>query len=158
MYGIAIICLALSAAGPAPASSHVLRVIDGDTFVVSADPRPLTIRVLGIDCPESHRNAKCERDGAHGGATCADQVPRGQAAAARARELLGGRDVILEPRAPGEPIAHDRYGRTLAYVRLSDGTDFGHELVAEGLCEDFGWKYPHPRGAEYRAVAARARR
>ncbi|TAL29043.1 MAG: hypothetical protein EPN98_21615 [Phenylobacterium sp.] len=149
--------LAFLAAG-APATSHVLRVVDGDTFVVSAGPRPVTIRVLGIDCPESHRNAKCERDGARGGATCAEQVPRGQAATARARELLIGRDVVLEPARPCESLKPDVYRRTLAYVRLPDGADFGLELVREGLCADYGWKYPHPRMVEYRAAAAEARR
>lgn len=32
------------------------------------------------------------------------------------------------------------------YVRLDDGRDFGLVLVT-GLCEDFSWKYPHPRSA-----------
>lgn len=148
---IAILLAALALGTPAPA--HVLRIIDGDTIVVASPSGSTTVRILGIDCPESHANAKCRRDGLAGRASCAEQVPAGRRATARAHELLDGRDVTLEPRSPGAALALDRYGRTIAYVRISDGTDFGRELVAEGLCEDFGWRYPHPRGVEYRAVA-----
>jgi hypothetical protein len=31
---------------------------------------------LGIDCPESHRNEKCTREGHRGGKTCAAQIRR----------------------------------------------------------------------------------
>lgn len=146
---ISLLLAALTLGTPA----HVLRIIDGDTIVVASPRGPTTVRILGIDCPESHANAKCRRDGLAGRASCAEQVPAGRRATARAHELLDGRDVTLEARSPGAHLALDRYGRTLAYVRISDGTDFGRVLVAEGLCEDFGWRYPHPRGVEYRAVA-----
>jgi micrococcal nuclease len=153
--GLGIAALALVSA-QAAAPTPVARVVDGDTIVLASSP-PLTVRVLGIDCPEAHANAKCFRDEREGMGECRAGLPRGRTAAARARELLAGGAVTLEPAKPGAKLAHDRYGRTLAYVRLADGRDFGLIMVSEGLCSDFGWKYKHPRGAEYVAAAGKAR-
>lgn len=142
---------ALLAARPAP--TPVVRVIDGDTLVVAG---PRTIRVLGIDCPETHANPKCWRDERAGLGDCRASLPRGRAASARARELLTAGVVTLEPPRAGADLARDRYGRELAYVRLADGRDFGLVLVTEGLCADYGWKYPHARGAAYVAAGRKA--
>ena len=48
------------------------------------------------------------------------------------------------------PFSRDPFGRRLAYVRLPDGQDYGMLMIREGRCEDFGWKYPHPRSGTYR--------
>ena len=126
--------------------AYVEKVVDGDTLKVRVDGgRRVTVRVLGIDCPESHANEKCARDGRQGRLGCDEQVPLGLEASRRAAALLKHRTVTLEG-----PTKTDLYGRTLAYVRLPDGRDFGAVMVQEGLCEDFGWKYPHPRMKEYR--------
>jgi micrococcal nuclease len=121
-------------------TAYVEKVVDGDTLTVRVDGQRVKIRVLGIDCPESHANEKCARDGRAGRRGCREQVPLGRQAARRAAQLLKHRTVTLEG-----PTKTDLYGRTLAYVRLPDGRDFGAVMIAEGLCEDFGWKYPHPR-------------
>lgn len=130
----------------AGSKAYVEKVVDGDTLKVRVDGgRRVTVRVLGIDCPESHANEKCARDGRQGRKGCAEQVPLGLEASRRAAAVLKHRTVTLEG-----PTKRDLYGRTLAYVRLPDGRDFGALMVKEGLCEDFGWKYPHPRMQEYR--------
>lgn len=121
-------------------TAYVEKVVDGDTLTVRVDGQRVKIRVLGIDCPESHANEKCARDGREGRRGCREQVPLGRQAAQRAAQLLKHRTVTLEG-----PTKTDLYERTLAYVRLPDGRDFGAVMIAEGLCEDFGWKYPHPR-------------
>ena len=83
----------------------VIRVIDGDTFVVAGGQR---IRVLGIDAAERETFA-------------------GVAATRDAERLLRGQRVILT----AEPGAdHDAYGRALRYVQLPDGRDFGEVMVA----------------------------
>ena len=126
--------------------AYVEKISDGDTIKVRLLPEgseKLTIRILGIDCPESHKNAKCKRDGKAGRKGCDWQVPRGLKASKRAAELLKQQAVILEYDGKCEA---GRYGRALRYVRLESGQDFGLLMVREGLCEDFGWKYPHPRG------------
>jgi micrococcal nuclease len=148
-----LLLAALAVLAAQPAGLPIARVVDGDTIILAG---PLTVRVLGIDCPETHANAKCFRDEREGLGDCRANLPRGRRAAARARELLADGAVVLEPAKPGAQLARDRYGRTLAYVRMADGRDFGLVMVTEGLCSDFGWKYPHPRGAEY-VAAERAR-
>lgn len=128
-----------------PIAAQVLRVVDGDTAWFTTPAGQVDVRVLGIDCPESRRNQKCEREGS---ASCEAQIPRGRVATLRARELLKvGSSVKLEPGDHGFKL--DRYGRTLAYIRLSDGRDYGLQVLKEGLCADFSWKYPHPRQSAY---------
>lgn len=127
-------------------AAFVVRVTDGDTFTVKTSEGEDKIRVLGIDCPESSHNAKCERDGKQGRASCDVQVPRGVDAKRVAQNLVEGKSVTLEG-----PFSRDPFGRRLAYVRLADGRDYGLLMVREGRCEDFGWKYPHPRSAAYRS-------
>jgi len=129
--------------------AHVDKVIDGDTIKVRLLPggdEKLTVRLMGIDCPESHKNRKCQRDGKQGRKGCDWQVPRGLKAAKRAAKLLKQQTVTLECEGP---CKEGRYGRALRYVRLEDGRDFGLVMVEEGLCQDFGWKYPHPRMKQY---------
>jgi endonuclease YncB( thermonuclease family) len=131
-------------------------VSDGDTLlVVLPDGQKAAIRVLGIDCPESKRNSKCERDGKEGRPGCDAQVPLGKAATKHAISLAKGRTVTVETRDGAGATENDAYGRALAYVRLPDGRDFGLVMVREAKCRDFGWRYPHPRMGEYTAAEKR---
>jgi endonuclease YncB( thermonuclease family) len=138
------------------ALARVVALADGDTLTVvpQGGDRRVKVRVLGVDCPETKANRKCGHFGARPRLSCADELKRGALASARARTLLEGRSVRVESAAPGAPIRRDVYGRSLAYVRLLDGRDFGRLLIEAGLCADFGWKYPHPRSAEYVAAGS----
>ena len=87
---------------------HVDAVLDGDTIVVDG----VHVRVIGVDTPEvAHRDSR---------AACG-----GDDAAAFVRRALLGQRVRL---AIGvEP--HDRYGRTLAGVRVASGPLAGADLA-----------------------------
>ena len=80
---------------------HVTRVIDGDTVEVKRGPRVLTLRLIGIDTPETvHPSEPVECFGA--------------AATRFASDRLLGREVTLEyDKSQGRL---DYYGRTLAYL------------------------------------------
>jgi len=124
----------------------VERVVDGDTLhvrVLDVPPVPLIVRIKGIDCPESRRNAKCIRDG-----DCESDAEPGRRATEKLSELVAGKIVVLESSVNGD-FEKDDYGRTLAYVDLSDGTDVGLALVRGGYCVDWSHKYPHPRSSDY---------
>src|SRR4051812_40429389 len=96
-------CLWLSGrAAGAPSGGRVLRVIDGDTIVVDGGRGPQTIRLLGIDTPET-----VDPDEPVG---C-----YGPEASAFSKHLMTGRTVTL--RYDRERV--DRYGRWLAYVYLA---------------------------------------
>ncbi|MCK9253335.1 MAG: thermonuclease family protein [Clostridiales bacterium] len=77
---------------------EVIRVIDGDTVrVQNASGERLTVRIIGIDCPEL------------------DGEPFAEEARRRAEELVLNQTVFLERDNGGE----DRYGRLLRYVWLN---------------------------------------
>jgi micrococcal nuclease len=105
--------LAGHAARPIPAT--VVDTIDGDTIVVrTVDARQLTIRLLGVDTPETHHPRKPVQ--------CF-----GPEAAAYTRSRLFGRPVTLEY----DVERHDIYGRTLAHVFVH-GERFNDELLRLG--------------------------
>jgi micrococcal nuclease len=100
-----------------PGMWHVAKAVDGDTLNVTMGKQKETVRLLGIDTPETHDPRKPVQ--------CF-----GEAAAAHTKELLEGKNVRLEP----DPTDTDRdkYGRLLRYVYLSDGTLVNAELVSDG--------------------------
>jgi micrococcal nuclease len=95
--------------------ARVIEVLDGDTVVVAfADGSTDTVRLLGIDTPETHHPTK--------GVECF-----GPEAAAFSARRLTGRLVRLE----GDVEARDIYGRRLAHV-LVDGERFNDVLLDAG--------------------------
>ncbi len=96
-------------------SARVVRAIDGDTIVVGfADGHTDTVRLLGIDTPETHDPRKPVQ--------CF-----GPEAAAFTAWRLTDRVVRLE----SDVESRDRYGRRLAYVYLR-GERFNDELLGAG--------------------------
>ena len=91
----------------------VARVIDGDTLLLASGRR---VRLLGVDTPETKHPSK-------------PPEPWGEQASAFSRRLVEGRRVGLEYDRHRE----DRYGRTLAWVRIDDSSLLNVELVRAGL-------------------------
>ena len=88
---------------------HVVAVLDGDTIEVLHNNRAERIRLSGIDCPEKGQ-------------------AYGQKAKHAASALAFGKEVMLQTHGK------DKYGRTLADVLLTDGTNVNHALVKDGWC------------------------
>ncbi len=101
----------------AVASVQVIRVIDGDTIqVCCVFGDRVTVRYVGIDTPEIHHPMKgVER--------------AGKEASEANRKLVDGKTVRLEL----DVQQLDRYGRTLAYVYLEDGTFVNAWLAAGSM-------------------------
>ena len=94
---------------------RVVQVLDGDTIVVRrAGGSDETIRLLGVDTPETHHPRKPVQ--------C-----YGPEAAAHTASRLFGQVVRLED----DVERHDIYGRRLAYVYL-DGHNYERELLQQG--------------------------
>ena len=100
----------LSVDGVVLYEAKVIRVKDGDTFVAELGGTETTVRLIGIDCPESvHPDEELNS-------------PEGEAAAACAEGILqAGRPVFLEY----DEERLDVYGRDLAYVWLDRAVDTG---------------------------------
>jgi micrococcal nuclease len=98
-----------------------VRVVDGDTIVVRSDGRSRTVRLLGVDTPETHGGpVEC------GGAAASRQLARTVPAGTRVR-------LVSDPRS-GE--SRDRYGRLLAYV---DG-GLGERQLRAGLARVYRYR------------------
>ena len=115
--------LRASGAGSGPA--RVVRVVDGDTLDVALGSRRTRVRVIGVDTPELRHGA-------------APEACFGRAAAAETSRVALGRRVELvrgvEPR--------DRYGRTLASVRLLAGPAAGVDLASLLAAGGFARRLP----------------
>lgn len=97
---------------------QVKRVVDGDTFVYLDGEKEKTVRLLGVDTPETKDPRKPVQ--------CF-----GIEASNEAKKLLDGNTVKLVTDKIGDSM--DKYGRELRYVYLPDGTMLNEHLVANGF-------------------------
>ena len=96
---------------------RVKKIVDGDTFWIDdGSQKGLKIRMIGIDAPESRNSGT--RETAFFGKEASDYLS----------SLIAGKKVRLEYDAG----RLDKYGRTLAYVYLEDGTFVNAALVKNG--------------------------
>lgn len=111
--------------------ARVIRVVDGDTFIIENGAR---VRVIGINAPEM-------------------KTPYGQPAKEHLISLIDGKMVDLQP----DHISADKdvYGRLLRYVYL-EGVDINKKMVSDGYAIAF-LKYPFDKEAEYKAEEGKAK-
>ena len=118
-------CTRTAAAPTDPGAATVVEVVDGDTVVVDLAGRQETLRLIGIDTPET---------------VDPDQPPEcwGAEASAHTKALLPAGTAV---RLTRDVEARDRYYRLLVYVaRTEDGLFVNLDLVAGGWADD----YPFP--------------
>ena len=95
----------------------VSNIIDGDTFwTENQNNTRFKVRIIGVDAPETRKSSRKEI-GFYG-----------QEAKAYLTDLLKGQEVILV----SDVDSLDRYGRTLSYVYLEDGTFVNAKLIENG--------------------------
>ncbi len=136
-------CAGCSAEPSDVRQGRVVRVVDGDTLKVRVDGRVETVRVLGIDTPESKRPGAPVECGSRRAGT-------------ELRRLVDGRAVEL--RGDSSQDAEDRFGRVLAYVSV-EGSDVGEAMVAAGWARPYVYRgVPFARVGTYRSAARDARR
>lgn len=95
--------------------AKVIRIVDGDTIVVSINEKEYKVRYIGVDSPEE-------------GSDFFEQATNFNA------NLLSGGSVILIK----DVSETDRYDRLLRYV-ISDGRFVNYEMVLSGLAEAGSW-------------------
>ncbi|HZM64088.1 MAG TPA: thermonuclease family protein [Candidatus Saccharimonadales bacterium] len=105
-----------------PGLYRVVRFSDGDTIVVDMNGKEETVRMIGVDTPETHH----------------PDVPvqcYGPAASAYTKDLIGQQKVRLEADPTNQN--RDRYDRLLRYVYLPDGRLVEAEIIKNG----YGFAY-----------------
>lgn len=114
----------------------VTRVVDGDTVRVRVGKRVEKVRLIGIDAAEV-------------GACYSGE------ATAEVRRLALNKQVVL--RGDRTQARRDQYGRLLAYVNLSTGTDVGLHLIRHGFAKGYVFNSrPFARFNQYDAAERQA--
>lgn len=124
-------------------AAKVVRVVDGDTIKVKLGNRVETVRYIGVDTPETVAPGKPVE--------C-----YGREASAFNHDLVDRREVELT----FDRERRDRYGRLLAYVRLSKKPDHvaNAELLRRGLAKPMAIPPNTARAREFKRLASNARR
>jgi len=105
-----------------PGLYEVVAFSDGDTIKVDMNGTKETIRMIGVDTPETKDPRKPVQ--------CF-----GKAASAFTKQLIGTKRVRLE--TDSQSTNRDRYDRLLRYVYLPDGRLVAAEIIKEG----YGFAY-----------------
>lgn len=113
-------------------TAEVIRVIDGDTIKVNLQGQTESIRLIGIDTPESRKNGKATRDSDRSGQDVAAIISQGKEAAAFTRSRVKKGDTV---RIETDVQQRDKYRRILAYVWLSNGTMLNEAIVRAGYAQ-----------------------
>lgn len=118
---------------------RVVRVVDGDTVIASVDSKDTSIRIIGMDAPESTITKECF----------------GNESSAKAKEFLEGKWIQLE--RDESQTDTDKYDRLLRYVWFDSGTDFGRRMIEEGYAFEYTYNTPYNKQAQYKETAAQAK-
>ena len=124
-----------------PVTARVERVIDGDTIRVRHQGNSYTVRLIGVDTPETKHPTKAVQH-------------FGREASAFTKAHLEGKIVALARDRTGDTV--DRYGRLLRYVLL-DGDNFNARLIREGYAHAYR-RFPFSKRIEFIQLEEQARR
>lgn len=121
----------------------VVQVVDGDTIKVDINGKTETLRLIGLDTPETVDPRKVVQ--------CF-----GLEASNKAKEILTGKKVRLE--ADNTQGELDKYNRLLRYVFLEDGTLYNKLMIAEGYAHEYTYdSKPYKYQAEFKQAEDSAR-
>ena len=122
-------------------TAKVLRVIDGDTIEIRLGNNLESVRMIGIDAPETvdpRKTIECF----------------GKEASRKASVLLDGKEITLE----SDPTQgnRDKYGRLLRYIFLDD-LNFNKLMIREGFAHEYTYNFPYKHQEEFRNAEKDAR-
>lgn len=117
----------------------VTAVVDGDTVKASIDGKEQTIRIIGINAPESTSTKDCY----------------GDESTSKAKEFLTGKWIKIESDKTQDNT--DKYQRLLRYVYFDQATDFGKRMIQEGYAYEYTYAKPYKKQAVYRTTQEEAK-
>lgn len=112
----------------------VTSIVDGDTIKVSDSEDVYTVRLIGIDTPETkdpRKEIECF----------------GEEATLYLTKLLGNNSITLKSDSTQDDI--DRYGRLLRYIFLQDGTNVNKKMIQDGYAYEYTYSKPYFYQKEY---------
>ncbi|MES2953564.1 MAG: thermonuclease family protein [Patescibacteria group bacterium] len=122
--------------------SLVTKVVDGDTVKLLLGTTTETVRLIGIDTPETvdpRKPVQCF----------------GKEASEKMKQLVLGKYVRVEvDETQGE---RDKYGRMLVYLFLADGIFVNKLMVEEGYAHEYTYRLPYRYQAEFKKAEEDAR-
>lgn len=113
----------------------VTDVVDGDTVKVNINGSVETLRLIGMDTPETvdpRKPIQCF----------------GKEASNKAKELLIGKKIRLE-KGPSQGD-RDKYGRTLAYIYLESGLFYNKYMIEQGYAHEYTYNTPYKYQLEFK--------
>lgn len=119
----------------------VVKVIDGDTITIKLDGKNETIRLIGLDTPETNDPRT--------GVQCF-----GKEATAKLKAVIGKRVSIEKDAGEGE---RDKYDRLLAYVYSEEGLHLNKYLIEQGYAYEYTYDDPYKYQKEFKAAQADAK-
>ncbi len=128
--------------GEARQKATVLRVVDGDTIHVEIDNKEETVRLIGVDTPETvdpRKPVQCF----------------GKEASNFTKQTLSDKTVFLEKDETQGNL--DKYQRLLRYIFLEDGTNVNKLLIQEGYAHEYTYHLPYKYQSEFKQAEKEAR-
>lgn len=101
---------------------EMVRVKDGDTYVMIIDGKETTVRLIGVDTPESVAPSDYSKENTSEGKTISEIV----------KQKLQPGDVLY---VEYDAAQLDKYGRTLAYLYFEDGVMVQEWLLQNGYAQ-----------------------
>jgi micrococcal nuclease len=130
--------IAYDAGGPYPAES----VVDGDTIRISCNGESTRVRLVGVDTPETVKEASPVECGGPGASAYVRSQPD------------GGQVFLSMDPAQGE---QDKYDRFLAYVWTADGALINQSTVEHGHGQGTGYGKDYGTSSTFEAASEQAK-
>lgn len=119
-----------------------VRAVDGDTIKIMVGDKEETVRLIGIDTPESvdpRTTVECF----------------GHEASNKMKELIKDKNIYLV-KDTGQP-ERDKYGRLLGYVFLEDGTFINEKMIKDGYAFEYTYNIPYKYQKDFKSAESLAR-
>ncbi len=129
VLSVLILLMATSLPLHAQETYEVLRVVDGDTLKVLYHGNAESLRLIGIDTPESRVNSRAKNESKRTGQGLNTLLAMGKEATKFVKTLVNENDHI---RIEFDVQKRDKYGRLLGYVYLSNGKMLNEEILKAG--------------------------
>lgn len=121
---------------------QVTSVVDGDTIKIDKDGKTETIRLIGVDAPETQ-------------ATNTSTRCYGREASSRMQHYVQSKKVRIEAdKSQGD---RDTYGRLLRYVYVEDGTNIAKAMITDGAAKEYTYKKAYKNQKAFKSTQKKAK-